>query len=65
MPVLTPLLVTLRTFRRTPVFTGLIVATLAVGIGATTLVSASPTGWYCTRFRSRTGWSVSAQPIRR
>jgi len=38
MPVLTPLLVTLRTFRRTPVFTGLIVATLAVGIGATTLV---------------------------
>ena len=38
MPVLTRLLVTLRTFRRTPLFTGLIVATLAVGIGATTLV---------------------------
>jgi putative ABC transport system permease protein len=38
MTVLTPLLGTLRTFRRTPLFTGLIVATLAVGIGATTLV---------------------------
>ena len=38
MPVLIPLLVTLRTSRRTPLFTGLIVATLAVGIGATTLV---------------------------
>ena len=38
MPVLTQLLVTFRHFRRSPVFTGLVVATLAVGIGATTLV---------------------------
>ncbi len=38
MTVFTPLLGTLRTVRRTPVFTALIVATLAVGIGATTLV---------------------------
>ena len=38
MPVLTQLLVTFRHVRRSPVFTGLVVATLAVGIGATTLV---------------------------
>jgi hypothetical protein len=37
-PLLKQTLVTLRTFRRAPVFTGLVVATLAVGIGATTLV---------------------------
>ena len=38
MTVFPPLLGTLRAVRRTPVFTALIVATLAVGIGATTLV---------------------------
>jgi len=38
MSLLRWLAVTLRSFRRAPLFTGLVVATLGVGIGATTLV---------------------------